>query len=53
MKHNKTAVVAVGGNALIIDEDHRSIPDQYLAAVSASRYIVDLIELGWRCGIDY
>ena len=53
MKHSKTAVVAVGGNALIIDEDHRSIPDQYLAAVSASRYIVDLIELGWRVIITH
>ena len=53
MKHNKTAVVAVGGNALIIDEDHRSIPDQYLAAVSASCHIVDLIELGWRVVITH
>ena len=25
MKHNKTAVVAIGGNSLIVDEDHRTI----------------------------
>jgi carbamate kinase len=28
-KRGKTAIVAVGGNSLIIDEQHQSIPDQY------------------------
>jgi len=31
-KREHTAVVAVGGNALIIDEHHQSIPDQVKAA---------------------
>lgn len=42
------AVVAVGGNALIRDEQHRSIPDQYQTARETVGYVVDLIEAGWR-----
>ncbi|MEE2694446.1 MAG: carbamate kinase [Pseudomonadota bacterium] len=48
MKSKGTAVVAVGGNSLIVDDELNAIPDQYRAAVSTSRHIVDLIELGWR-----
>jgi carbamate kinase len=42
------AVVAVGGNALIRDEQHRSIPDQSQTASETVGYVVDLIEAGWR-----
>ncbi len=42
------AVVAVGGNALIIDKDHQSIPDQYKAATVTSRYVADMVAAGWR-----
>ena len=45
---SKLAVVAVGGNALIRDEQHRSIPDQYQTASETVGYVVDLIEAGWR-----
>jgi carbamate kinase len=45
---NHLVVVAVGGNALIRDEQHRSIPDQYETARAAVRYIVDLVETGLR-----
>ena len=41
-------VVAVGGNALIRDEQHRSIADQYETAQATVRYIVDMIEAGSR-----
>jgi carbamate kinase len=41
------AVVAVGGNSLIKDEAHRSIPDQYTAGVESMRHICDMIEQGW------
>ncbi len=44
----KLAVVAVGGNSLILDERHRSVPDQYSAAVETSKHIVDMIALGWQ-----
>ena len=42
------AVVAVGGNALIRDEQHRSIADQYATASETVGYIVDMIEAGSR-----
>lgn len=45
---NKLAVVAVGGNALIRDEQHRSIADQYDTARETVRHVVDMIEAGWR-----
>ncbi len=44
----RLAVVAVGGNALIRDEQHRSIADQYDTASETVRYVVDMIEAGWR-----
>ncbi|MCS7060146.1 MAG: carbamate kinase [Anaerolineae bacterium] len=46
--NNKLAVVAVGGNSLIVDEKHRTIPDQYNAAVETCRHIADMIEMGWQ-----
>jgi carbamate kinase len=44
----KLAVVAVGGNSLILDEAHRTVPDQYNAAVETCKHIVDMLALGWR-----
>jgi carbamate kinase len=41
------AVVAVGGNSLILDEHHKTIPDQYAAGAESMRHIVDMIEAGW------
>jgi carbamate kinase len=47
-KPKRTAVVAVGGNSLIIDEFHQAIPDQYEAAVTTVKRVVDLMETGWN-----
>jgi len=44
----KLAVVAVGGNSLILDKDHKSIPDQYRAAAMTSVSIADMVEAGWN-----
>lgn len=44
---NRTAIVAVGGNALIVDAQHQSIPDQFKAATATSRHVADLVEAGW------
>ena len=49
----KTAIVAAGGNSLIIDQQHKSIPDQYAAAAITCRYIADLIEQGWNVVITH
>ena len=44
---SKLAVVAVGGNSLIKDKDHQTIPDQYAAAVESMAHVVGMIEAGW------
>jgi carbamate kinase len=45
---DKVAVVAVGGNSLILDEKHKTVPDQYAAAVETSKHIATMIQDGWR-----
>jgi len=47
-KRSKLAVIAVGGNSLIQDENHRSVPDQYKAAVQTMIHVVDLIQEGYN-----
>lgn len=47
------AVVAVGGNSLIKDEAHKTIADQYAAAVESMRHICDMIEQGWEVVITH
>ena len=45
---NRLAVVAVGGNALITDKAHQSIPHQYEAAALTAHYVADMIVAGWN-----
>jgi len=47
------AVVAVGGNSLIKDEKHKTIPDQYEAGRESMRHIVDMIEQGWEVVVTH
>jgi len=51
--NNKRAVVAVGGNALIKDKAHQSIPDQYEAVVETMPHVADMIESGWDVVITH
>jgi carbamate kinase len=44
----KLALIAVGGNSLILDERHRTVQDQYAATVETCRHIADMIAMGWR-----
>lgn len=50
---NKLAVVAVGGNALIRDKDHESIPDQSREAAITTHHIADMIAAGWNVVITH
>jgi carbamate kinase len=43
----KVAVVAVGGNSLIKDKAHRTVPDQYEASAETMSHIAGMIESGW------
>lgn len=41
------AVVAVGGNSLIKDARHQSVPDQGAAVEESARHVATMIEQGW------
>ena len=49
----KTLVIAIGGNSLIKDARHQSVPDQYAAVVHTVRHITDLLERGYRIVITH
>ena len=49
----KTLVIAIGGNSLITDARHQSVPDQYAAVVETVRHITDLLEHGYRIVITH
>ncbi len=50
---NKLAVVAVGGNALIRDKHHESIPDQSREAAITTHHIAEMIAAGWNVVITH
>jgi len=43
----KTAVVAIGGNSLIMDENHQTVADQFKAARETCVHIARMVEQGW------
>lgn len=45
---SKLAVVAIGGNSLIRDEEHQSVEDQYLAICETAKHIAEIIEQGFE-----
>ncbi|HKZ54469.1 MAG TPA: carbamate kinase [Anaerolineales bacterium] len=47
------AVVAVGGNSLIKDSKHQTIPDQYVAAQESMGHIAGMIQGGWDVVITH
>jgi carbamate kinase len=49
----KVAVVAVGGNSLIKDGNHQTVPDQYQAAYETALNIADMIEMGYNVVITH
>jgi carbamate kinase len=49
----KVAVVAIGGNSLINDNQHTRVEDQYQAAKETTFHIADMIEAGWDVAIGH
>jgi len=47
------AVVAIGGNSLIKDKKHQTVPDQYEAAHETCVHIAGMIEAGWDVAIGH
>ncbi|MFQ5737543.1 MAG: carbamate kinase [Acidobacteriota bacterium] len=50
---NGRAVLAVGGNALIRDERHQTVEDQYQAAGEATSHITEMIQRGWEVAVTH
>ena len=42
------AVVAVGGNALILDDRHTALADQYAAVGAAAEHVAAMVAAGWN-----
>jgi len=53
MMHKKLVVLAVGGNSLITDPLHRSVPDQFASCMETCSKIVKLLEKGYRVVITH
>ncbi len=49
----KTIVIAIGGNSLIKDAQHMSVPDQYASVVETVRHITDLLARGHHAVITH
>jgi carbamate kinase len=48
-----TALVAIGGNALVADNDHTSIADQFVAAQQLAASLRAMVEDGWRVVVTH
>jgi len=46
-------VVAIGGNSLIPDADHKTVQDQYAAAAETDDHIASLVADGWDVAISH
>lgn len=49
----KTAVVAIGGNSLVKDKEHQTVPDQFAATDETCVHIAEMIKQGWRVVITH
>jgi carbamate kinase len=49
----KLAILAVGGNSLILDESHKSVEDQYAAVEETCRHIAGLVKSGYRVVVTH
>ena len=47
------AVIAIGGNSLILDDAHQSVEDQYEAAGATTDHIASLVRAGWDVAISH
>ncbi|MBE0686850.1 MAG: carbamate kinase [Anaerolineaceae bacterium] len=47
------AVVAVGGNSLIKDNHHKTVPDQYEAGAESMHHIAEMIAQGWNVVVTH
>lgn len=48
MTENKVAIVAVGGNSLILDKQHEDVHSQVNAVEETCKHIADMVQRGWN-----
>ena len=48
MAQQKVAIVAIGGNSLIIDKQHEDVDSQVSAVEESCKHIADMIQRGWN-----
>jgi len=53
MSSQKTAIIAIGGNSLIIDKQHEDVPSQWDAVHETCKHIADMAERGWNLVITH
>ena len=49
----QVAVVAVGGNALIRDDQRTALNDQYDAVCATAAHVVDMVQAGWNVVVTH
>lgn len=52
-QNKKVAVVAIGGNALILDKQHEDVASQVRAVEETCKHIADMIARGWNVIITH
>ena len=50
---NKIAVIAIGGNSLVRDNDHQTVEDQYVAVCETAKSIAGMVEQGYEVIITH
>ncbi len=53
MTDTKTAVVAVGGNSLILDPKHEDVPSQWNAVRETCKHLADMTARGWNVVVTH
>ena len=48
-----TAVVAVGGNSLIADPKHQTVPDQFAATRETAAHLAEMVQAGWNIVVTH
>src|SRR3990172_2158678 len=50
---SRLALIAIGGNSLIVDERHKTVADQYHAVEDTVRHLAALLKQGFRLVITH
>ena len=53
VQSQKTAIIAIGGNSLIVDKQHEDVPSQWKAVQNTCKHIADMAERGWNLVITH